>query len=89
MTPKLYDVDMAKEKLTVYLDPEVARALRVSAARRGMKDSEVVEEALRKRLGIAALDRLTAAATLDWEEALELAVREQHAARRERKRRAS
>jgi hypothetical protein len=75
--------------LTVYLDPDVARAMRVSAARRGMKDSEVVEGALRDKLLFNALDRIAATATLDWEEALELAVREQHAARRARKRQAS
>ena len=85
MTSRLYDVDMAKERLTIYLDPDVARALRVSASRRGMRDSEVVEEAMREHLGLAALDRLSAAATLDWEEALELAVREQHLARRARR----
>jgi hypothetical protein len=85
MTSKLYDVAMAKDRLTIYLDHEVARALRVSAARRGVKDSEVVEEALRERLGLAALDRLGASATLDWEEALELAVRVQHETRRKRR----
>lgn len=73
---------MAKEKVTVYLTPEVARAMRVSAARRGMKDSEVVEEALREHVGLAALERLATTATLDWEEALELAVRVQHETRR-------
>ena len=45
MTSKLYDRDMAKDRLTVYLDPEVAQALRVSAARRKMKESELVEQA--------------------------------------------
>ena len=83
MTSKLYDAGMAKERLTVYLDPEIARALRVSAARRGMKDSGVVEEALRDKLLFTALER-SAGRNLDLteDEALELAVREQHAARR-------
>lgn len=74
---------MAKERLTVYLDPEVARALRVSAARRGKRDSEVVEDALRDKLLFTALER-SAERNLDLteDEALELAVREQHAARR-------
>jgi len=80
---------MAKERLTVYLAPEVARAMRVAAARRGIKDSEVVEEALRDKLLFTALDRAAETSTLDWEEALELAVREQHAVRREQRRRAS
>ena len=83
MTLKLYDRDMAKERLTIYLTPEVARALRVAAARRGMKDSDVVEEALRDKLLFTALE-LSAGRNLDLteDEALELAVREQHAARR-------
>ncbi len=86
MTSKLYDVDMAKERLTVYLSPEVARVLRVSAARRGIKDSEAVEEAIKEHLGLAALER-SAERNLDLteDEAMELAVREQHAARRARK----
>ncbi len=86
MTSKVYDLDMAKERLTVYLTPEVARALRVAAARRGVKDSDVVEEALREHIGFAALER-SAARNLDLseDEALELAVREQHAGRRVRK----
>jgi len=83
MTSKLYDTDMAKDRLTVYLDPDVARALRVSAARRGMKDSEVVEEALRDKLLFTALDSSIDRNTdLSEDEALELAVRVQHEARR-------
>jgi hypothetical protein len=84
MTSKLYDADMAKARLTIYLEADVARALRVSAARRGMKDSEVVEEALRDKLLFTALER-AAGRNLDLteDEALELAVREQHLARRE------
>lgn len=78
--------DMAKERLTVYLDPEVARALRVSAARRGIKDSEAVEEALRDFFGFAALERSAELnADLTADEALELVVREQHAGRRRRR----
>lgn len=88
MTSKLYNMDMAKERITVYLEPDVARVLRVAAARRGIKDSELVQEALRERLGIAALERAQATATMEWNEALELAVREQHAARRNRRHRA-
>jgi hypothetical protein len=81
MTSKLYNVDMAKERLTVYLTPEVARALRVSAARRGLKDSDVVEEALREWFLFAGFERLDRTSELSWEEALELAVSEQHASR--------
>ena len=47
MTSYLYNADMAKEKLTVDLSADIARSMRVSAARRGIKDSDLVEEALR------------------------------------------
>lgn len=90
MTSKVYGTDMAKDRLTVYLAPEVARALRVSAARRGLKDSEVVEEALRDKLLFTALERSAALnADLGPEEALELVVRIQHETRERRQRAAS
>lgn len=85
MTANLYNVDMAKEKVTIYLTPEVARAMRVSAARRGIKDSEVVEEALRERFLFAAFERLDRNSDLSAEEALELAVRVQHESREKRR----
>ena len=85
MTSKLYDVDMAKDKITVYLDPDVARAMRVSAARRGIKDSELVEEALRDKLLFTALERIRATATMDEDEALAFAVKVQHETRKQRR----
>lgn len=74
-----------KRKLTVYLDPEVARATRVQAARSDQRDSEIIEEALRAHLGMAALDEAQRVSTLDEDEALDLANAELHAARRERR----
>jgi hypothetical protein len=86
MTSKLYDVAMAKEKLTVYLDPDVARAMRVSAARQRMKDSELVEEALRDKLAFTALEASWARnADLTEEQAMELALEAQREAREERR----
>jgi hypothetical protein len=85
MTSKLYDVDMAKERLTIYLTPEVARALRVSAARRGLKDSDVVEEALREWFLFGAFERLDHTSELSGDEALELVVRVQHESREKRR----
>jgi hypothetical protein len=73
-----------KRKLTIYLDPEVARAAKVRAARLDKRDSEVIEDALRAHLGIAALDEAQRLSTLTEDEALELANAEVHAARRER-----
>ncbi|MEX0993655.1 MAG: hypothetical protein WDZ37_06635 [Solirubrobacterales bacterium] len=74
----------AKRKVTVYLDPEVARAAKVRAARSDKRDSEVVEDALRVYLGIAALDEAQRHSTLSEEKALELAYEELHSARRRR-----
>lgn len=86
MTANLYAAVMAKEKVTIYLDPQVARAMRVAAARRGVRDSEVVEQALRSTLLTGILERAWAGGTgLSEEEAMELAVREQHASRKERR----
>lgn len=83
-----YDQSVAaKRKLTVYLDPEVARAAKVRAARLDKRDSEVIEDALRAHLGMAALDEAQRLSTLSEDEALELANAEVHAARRERSRR--
>lgn len=86
MTSKLYDADMAKERLTVYLDPEVAQALRVWAARRKMKDSEVVEEALRDKLLFTLLDETWARGSeLTEDEAMKLALEAQHEVHEERR----
>lgn len=74
-----------KRKLTVYLEPEIARAARVRAARLDKRDSEVIEDALRAHLGIAALDEAQRLSTLSEDEALDLANAEVHAARQERR----
>jgi hypothetical protein len=76
---------MARTKATVYLDPEVLRAMRVRAARAGKRDSDVVEEALREYLGLAVVDRIRARSAFDPEEAERLAYEELHAMRRERR----
>ena len=86
MTSYLYNVDMAKEKLTIYLSANVARAMRVSAARRGIKDSDLVEEAVEEWLGIAASERSWARNTdLTEEQAMELALQAQREVREERR----
>jgi len=69
---------MAKMRTTVTLDPEVLRAVKIRAARTGKGDSDVIEEALRRDLGLDLLDRLWAANGLDEAEALALAVEAQH-----------
>jgi hypothetical protein len=71
----------ARRKTTVYLDPEVLRAARVRAARTDRRDSDVVEDALRLYLGLAALDEGQARSDLSEQEALDLAYAEVHASR--------
>jgi hypothetical protein len=76
---------MPKVRTTVTLDERVMRAVRVRAARTGKRDSEIIEEALRRELGFDLLDRISENADLDEDEALRLAVEAQHAARRKRR----
>jgi hypothetical protein len=80
---------MSKLRTTVTLDEKVLRAVRVKAARTGRRDSEVIEEALRRDLGFELLERIWAKADLDEDEAMRIAVEEQHKARRARKTRRS
>ena len=73
---------MPKRRTTVTLDERVLRAVRVKAARVGRRDSDVIEDALRRDLGLELLDRIWERADLDEDEALRLAVDAQHEARR-------
>jgi Ribbon-helix-helix protein, copG family len=73
---------MPKQRTTVTLDERVLRAVRVKAARTGRRDSEVIEDALRRDLGLELLERIWERGELDEDEALALAVKEQHKARR-------
>ncbi len=77
---------MAKTRTTLTMDEEVLRAVKVRAARTGKGDSEVIEEAVRRHLGLDLLDRLWAKSDLDEQEAVDLAVEAQHATRRQRRR---
>ena len=72
---------MTKARTTLTIDPEVLRAVKVRAARLGKGDSDVIEEALRRDLGLDLLDRLWAASTMDETEATTLAIEAQHRTR--------
>lgn len=76
---------MAKVRTTLTIDEEVLRAVKVRAARSGKADSEVIEEALRRELGLDLLERLWARNELPEEEAAKLAVEAQHSTRRNRR----
>jgi ribbon-helix-helix CopG family protein len=70
-----------KLRTTVTIDERVMRAVRVKAARTGRRDSDVIEEALRRDLGFDLLERIWQRADLDEDEATKLAVEAQHQAR--------
>jgi hypothetical protein len=72
---------MTKVRTTLTIDPEVLRAVKVRAARLDKSDGDVIEEALRRDLGLDLLDRLWAANNLDEAEALALATEAQHRTR--------
>ena len=75
---------MAKTRTTLTIDEDVLRAVKVRAARTGKGDSEVIEEALRRHLGLDLLDRLWERNQLGEDEAVALAVEAQHATRSRR-----
>jgi len=72
---------MSKVRTTLTVDAEVLRAVKVRAARTGKGDSEVIEEALRRDMGLDLLEGLWARNRLTEEEATALAVEAQHATR--------
>lgn len=75
---------MPKVRTTLTIDVGVLRAVKVRAARTGRGDSEVIEEALRRELGLDLLETLWERADLSEDEAVSLAVEAQHATRRRR-----
>ncbi len=77
---------MPKLRTTVTLDEDVFRAVKVRAARTGKRDSQVIEESLRRDLGLEDLADVWARVKPAPEaEGLELAAAELRAMRRERR----
>jgi predicted transcriptional regulator len=77
---------MAKARTTVTLDDEVFRAVKIKAARTGKRDSQVIEESLRRDLGLDALRDIWAQVKPAPEaDGMALADAELHAMRRERR----
>lgn len=76
---------LARKKVTFYVDENVLRAARVRAARTDRRDSEIVEQALRAYLGFDTVERVWARSELSEEDAVKLAVSEQHAMRDEKR----
>ena len=72
---------MTKTRTTLTIDEDVLRAVKVRAAQTGKGDGDVIEDALRRDLGLDLLDRLWARNDMTEEEALALGVEAQHATR--------
>jgi hypothetical protein len=75
---------MSKVRTTLTIDEGVLKAVRIRAARLGRGDSEVIEESLRRDLGLDLLERLWERNTLSEADATALAVEAQHETRRRR-----
>lgn len=73
---------MPKTRTTLTIDEDVLRAIKVRAARTGKGESEVIESAIRRDLGLDLMDRLWARNDLSEQEAMDLAIDAQKAARR-------
>jgi hypothetical protein len=76
---------MAKVRTTLTIDEDVLRWVKVRAARTGKGDSQVIEESLRRDLGLDLIEQLWERNQLSEERALDLAVEAQHATRRRRR----
>jgi hypothetical protein len=76
---------MSKVRTTLTVDEEVMRAVKIAGARTGRGDSQVIEEALRRELGLDLLSRLWARNHMSEDEAMDLAVEAQHVTRRKRR----
>jgi hypothetical protein len=76
---------MAKMRTTLTIDDSVMRAVKLRAARTGRGDSEVIEESLRRDLGLDLLERLWERSALPEEDAVRLAVEAQHKTRSRRR----
>ncbi len=72
---------MAKVRTTLTIDEDVLRAVKVRGARTGKGDSQVIEEAVRRELGLDLLERLWQGNDLPEDEATALAVEAQHETR--------
>jgi hypothetical protein len=76
---------VAKVRTTLTIDEDVLRWVKIRAARAGKPDSAVIEEAVRRDLGLDVLDRLWERNDLHEEEATALALEAQHKTRRRRR----
>jgi hypothetical protein len=71
---------MPKRRTILTIDEDVLRAVKAKAARTGQGESELIEEAVRKSLGLDLLERLWSG-DLSADEAMDLALGAQSEAR--------
>jgi hypothetical protein len=76
---------MSKVRTTLTIDESVMRAVKLRAARTGRGDSQVIEDSLRRDLGLDLLERLWERNNLSEGDATALAVEAQHQTRRRRR----
>jgi hypothetical protein len=74
-----------KVRTTLTIEDSVMKAVKIRAARTGRRDSEVIEESLRRDLGLDLLEHLWERNQLSEGEAMALAVEAQHQTRRRRR----
>jgi hypothetical protein len=48
---------MPKTRTTLTIDEDILRSARIAAANRGMKEGEIIEEALTRQLGLGVFER--------------------------------
>ena len=75
---------MSKVRTTLTIDESVMRAVKMRAVRTGRGDSQVIEDSLRRDLGLDLLERLWEHNDLAEAEAEALAVEAQHKTRSRR-----
>lgn len=72
---------MTSARTTLTIDEDLLRGVKVKAARLGRGDSEVIEDAVRRDLGLDLLQRLWEESDLGAEEAMGLALEAQRGTR--------
>lgn len=76
---------MSKVRTTLTIDESVMKAVKMRAARTGRGDSQVIEDSLRRDLGLDLLECLWERNNLSERDAIALAVEAQHQTRRRRR----
>ena len=76
---------MSKVRTTLTVDESVMKAVKMRAARTGRGDSQVIEESLRRDMGLDLLERLWERNAVPERDAEALAVEAQHRTRPRRR----